>query len=69
MDLTDEQMMATGEELDIIRSRLDPDGWNTEGGLYPNTIIRAWMCMSLIRDEILELSLGPPNHMVYTLRE
>lgn len=53
-------MMPDGEELEEIKSRLDPNGWNTSDGVYPNTIFRAWMTMSLVRDEILELSLGPP---------
>jgi len=60
LDLSDTQMMTDGEELEEIKSRLDPNGWNTSDGVYPNTIFRAWMTMSLIRDEILELSLGPP---------
>jgi len=53
-------MMTDGEELEGIKARLDPNGWSTSGEVYPNTVCRAWMMMSLIRDEILELSLGPP---------
>ena len=60
LDLSDAQMMAEGEELENIKSKLDPNGWNRDGECYPNTICRAWMMMALIRDEILELSLGPP---------
>jgi len=60
LDLSDVQLMAEGEELEAIKSRLDPNGWNVDGECYPNTICRAWMLMALIRDEILELSLGPP---------
>ncbi|KAL6720315.1 hypothetical protein ACLMJK_002236 [Lecanora helva] len=52
--------MAEGEELEEVRSRLDASGWNPHGECYPSTICRAWMMMALIRDEILELSLGPP---------
>lgn len=60
LDLSDAQMMTDGEELEGIKARLDPNGWSTSGEVYPNTVCRAWMMMSLIRDEILELSLGPP---------
>lgn len=59
LDLSDAQLMAGSQELEGLKSRLDPNGWNTSGEVFPNTICRAWMLMSLIRDEILELSLGP----------
>ena len=60
LDLSDDETMAEGEELEAIRSKLDPNGWNTSGEIYPSTACRAWMLMSLVRDEILEISLGPP---------
>ncbi len=60
LDLSDAQMMAGGEELQKIKNRLNADGWSPDGECYPNTITRSWMMMALIRDEILELSLGPP---------
>ena len=60
LDLSDAQMMAEGQELEEIKSRLDPDGWNSSGQVYPSSVCRAWMMMALIRDEILEVSLGPP---------
>ena len=60
LDLSDAQMMTEGAELEGIKSRLDSKGWNTNSEIHPNTICRAWMLMALIRDEILELSLGPP---------
>ena len=60
LDLSETQMMAEGEELEMYKGRLDAYGWNTDGKFYPNTTLRAWMIMALIRDEILELSLGPP---------
>ncbi len=71
LDLSDEELMAEGEELEAIKGRLDPNGWNVDGKCYPNTICRAWMMMALIRDEILELSLGPPieSHTTETRRE
>lgn len=63
--------MAEGEELAVIRSKLDPNGWSTSGKMYTSTVCRAWMFMSLIRDEILEISLGPPlsAHEIQLRRE
>lgn len=60
LDLSDAQMMVEGQELEQLKNALDYDGWNTSGEVHPNTSCRAWFVMSLIRDEILELSLGPP---------
>ena len=60
LDLSDDELMAEGEELETTIKRLDLNGWSTSGKIYPNTVCRAWMSMNLIRDEILELSLGPP---------
>lgn len=60
LDLSDGQMMAEGQELEDIKNILDPNGWNTSGEACLNTHCRAWSTVSLIRDEILELSLGPP---------
>ena len=59
LDLTEAQLEAEGEELDQILSRLDVNGWNTDGVVSRASISRAWMLLSLVRDEILELSLGP----------
>ena len=60
LDLTEEEMMATGNELDAIRSRLDSNGWNNVGIVTANTCCRGWMIVMVIRDGILELALGPP---------
>lgn len=60
LDLSDDEIMAEGEELETIKSKLDSNGGSTSGKMYPSTVCRAWMFMSLIRDEILEISLGPP---------
>lgn len=59
LDLSDAQLMAAGEELEAIKRRLDSNGWNVDAECYPNTLCGAFMMMALIRDEILELSLGP----------
>ena len=71
LDISDNQMMAEGQELEEIKGRLDPNGWNIDGKLHPSSLCRAWMMMALIRDEILELSLGPPieSYTTETRRE
>ena len=66
LDLSDEQMMAEGEELEKFKSRLDSNGWNTDGKCYSHTITRACMMLAMIRDEILELSLGPSIELYTT---
>ena len=60
LDLSDARMMPEGQELDEIKRRLDPHGWNTFGSIYTSNVFRAWMSMALTRDVILELLLGPP---------
>ncbi len=69
LDLTEAEMMASGQDLEIVESRLDQNGWSTSGEISPNTICRAWMLMALIKDEILELSLGPSSQDLHTRRE
>ena len=58
LDLSDHELMATGDELSAAVAKLDADGWNQSNKAYPATYLRAWMVMTQIRDEILELSLG-----------
>ena len=60
LDLSDDEVMAEGEELETIRNKLDSNGWSAAGNIYSSTACRTWMFMSLIRDEILEISLGSP---------
>ena len=58
LDLSDDELMATGEELSSVIAKLDTNGWNMSGEAYPATYLRAWMLMTEVRDEILELALG-----------
>ena len=71
LDLSDDELMVEGEELESIINKLDLNGWSTSGRISPSTVCRAWMPMGLIRDEILELSLGPPSegHEIRLRRE
>ncbi|TVY65620.1 hypothetical protein LSUE1_G008261 [Lachnellula suecica] len=61
LDLSDEVLMAGGDELHAAVNRLDKDGWNTDGEIYPATYCRANGTLSVVLDEILELSLGDPS--------
>ena len=58
LDLSDSELMSTGDELAGYIAKLDVNGWNRSNKAYPVTYQRAWMLMSQIRDEILELALG-----------
>jgi len=60
LDLSDEELIAGGEELVNAVSKLDKEGWNREGKIYPATTCRAHGILSIILNEILELSLGDP---------
>lgn len=58
LDVSDEDLILSKEELGQIVASHDQNGWNTKGEIYPATRIRLHYLMSLIRDEILEWSLG-----------
>nr|OQO20119.1 hypothetical protein B0A51_10020 [Rachicladosporium sp. CCFEE 5018] len=59
LDLNDEQLFETGAELEATLKTIDADGWNTCGNLNRNTWIRVWFLECRLREEILELALGP----------
>lgn len=58
MAVSDVALMRGGEELEKAIASLDSNGWNTDGYIYPNTMNRAYHYLSIISDEILQLSLG-----------
>lgn len=58
LDVSDEVIMRGGDELTRAVEKLDRDGWNTDGKIYPNTTIRARCTLAIILNEILEISLG-----------
>jgi hypothetical protein len=59
-DISDEVLLKGEPELSRAISRLDSNGWNTDGQIYPATTLRVKFIMSMIQDEILEFSLGNP---------
>ncbi|RDW92003.1 hypothetical protein BP5796_01397 [Coleophoma crateriformis] len=58
LDLSYQVRIAGGETLAREIARLDENGWNVDGKLYPATTCRAHGRLSLVLDEILELTLG-----------
>ena len=69
LDLTDEQLMASEDDLNVYKQALDEHGWSSSQTIFPSRICRAWYEMALIRDEILELTLGPPETSLQYHRE
>ncbi|MCJ1435040.1 hypothetical protein MMC27_004410 [Xylographa pallens] len=70
LDLTDVELMADDETLkSIIDTKLDANGWRKDTTVTQSTTGRAWMVMAMIRDEILELSLGPDIGSSYLRRD
>ncbi|CAG8982274.1 hypothetical protein HYALB_00004508 [Hymenoscyphus albidus] len=61
LDLSDDEVMQGGEVLAEAVSRLDENGWNVAGNIYQSTGARARGMLSVVLDEILELSLGDPE--------
>lgn len=58
LDIRDEDLIADSDMLDRAVNSLDERGWNTQGGLYPATVSRARCMMALIRDEVIEMTMG-----------
>lgn len=58
LDLTDEQLMADGPELQLAVQSLDEQGWNSDQRVQRCTFARLFIPNSLLAEEILEISLG-----------
>lgn len=58
LDLSDEELVLEGPELDAVLSRLDANGWNTDGRFNRTTWMRVWFQHCAIRENILEIALG-----------
>ncbi|KAK9770088.1 putative Zn(2)-C6 fungal-type domain-containing protein [Seiridium cardinale] len=60
LDLPEDCLFSDKDTLrHAVATSLDSEGWSTTGGLYCSTIIRARAMLSMIKDEILEIALGP----------
>lgn len=58
LDLSDDELFLPPHALAVAISRLDFNGWNTEGNMYDISVSRAIWQLSAVREEILELALG-----------
>ncbi len=59
LDLEESQLALGGEELEQVLGQLDADGWNASGPVVRSSWLRGTIISTKIREEILELSLGP----------
>jgi hypothetical protein len=58
VDVSDEVLMRGGEDLQRAIDALDSNGWNREGNIYINTMVRTRTLLAPILNEALELFLG-----------
>ncbi|KAM0250229.1 hypothetical protein ACHAP5_002288 [Fusarium lateritium] len=69
LDLSDDDLAAGGVALDRAVAKLDPLGWNTEGGVYASSLCKACNLTSIILNEIIEITFGSESTAtVETLR-
>ncbi|KAM0326240.1 hypothetical protein ACHAQA_006837 [Verticillium albo-atrum] len=61
LDLRNEDLMGDRETIARAVATLDENGWNTDGGLYPATVVRARTLLASVKDEIIEIALGNDN--------
>ncbi|KAM0274968.1 hypothetical protein ACHAQH_007698 [Verticillium albo-atrum] len=62
LDLRNEDVMGDRETIAAAVAALDENGWNTDGGLYPATVVRARTLLASVKDEIIEIALGNDRH-------
>ncbi|EED15590.1 conserved hypothetical protein [Talaromyces stipitatus ATCC 10500] len=58
LDLSDDQLFLDEQCLEVVLNKLDSEGWNCQGQLYPATVIRMRHILSTLGEKMLELSLG-----------
>ena len=61
LDVDDETFFMPVEERLKVIAKLKPNGWNSEGRITSATYVRVNTCLAIVRDEILEISLGSWN--------
>ncbi|KAF9640792.1 hypothetical protein BFW01_g12598 [Lasiodiplodia theobromae] len=60
LDLTDQQLLSHGPDLEAALATLDSEGWSKGTRVQRRTWTRAWVQYCTIREDILELSIGAP---------
>lgn len=58
LDIRDEVLASDQATLQQAYESLDPQGWNTDGAMYPATVIRARAMIAYIREELVEIALS-----------
>lgn len=58
LDIRDTDLAADEATLLKAFNSLDENGWNTDGGMYSSTLIRARCMIAYIRDELFEIALS-----------
>ena len=61
LDLSDEELMLEGPDLEAALNSLTSSGWSKDTRYLAVSHLRALAIMSSFREEILELSFGPNN--------
>ena len=61
LDISEDELIAEEPRLSEIKSKLDLQGWNTSGEGYPSTWARGLLLMSIIREEVFEVTLDASN--------
>lgn len=62
LDLSDSEITASPGEVDLALQKLDANGWNTSGEHTHEVKLRIALLTSLIRENILELSMCSPTN-------
>jgi hypothetical protein len=61
LDIPDSAILGPVENFEAARARLSENGWSEDVMAHPAARLRAILLLSIIREEVLELSLGPPK--------
>lgn len=61
LDIADSVLMGTPETLLKARENLDADGWSKDRVVHPVSSQRVLLMLGVIREDALELKLGPPT--------
>lgn len=57
LDIRDEDLASDQGTLQLAVESLDANGWNTNGAMYPATVLRARAMIAYIREELVEIAL------------
>jgi len=58
LDLSEDELYGGPERLKSALSKLDENGWNTNGSIHASTLLRARCMLTPFWEELLEMTLG-----------